>query len=193
MGGNGPYIVLYVVAAVFVASSLFGRGIPLDKAAKMAVAWVAIFAGIFAIFAFRSELTGVGQRLRAELTGAPIVEGNIVRVPISADGHFWVRARLNGEQVRFIIDSGASTTMISRKTAEDCGIPTTGDRVQVITANGPAWATISSAGRVEVGSIKRTDLPVLVSQQDDMNLLGMNFLSSLSGWRVEGNMLVLQS
>ena len=28
--------------------------------------------------------------------------------------------------------------------------------------------------------------------QDDVNLLGMNFLSSLNGWRVEGNYLVLQ-
>jgi aspartyl protease family protein len=50
----------------------------------------------------------------------------------------------------------------------------------------------SSADRLQVGSIERTDFPVDVSGQEDLNLLGMNFLRSLQSWRVEGNYLVLQ-
>ena len=48
-GGEAPYVVFYVIAAVFVASALFPRRIPMAKAAKMALAWVAIFAVAIAI------------------------------------------------------------------------------------------------------------------------------------------------
>jgi aspartyl protease family protein len=50
----------------------------------------------------------------------------------------------------------------------------------------------SYADRLQIGSIERTDFPVDVSEQEGSNLLGMNFLRSLQGWRVEGNYLVLQ-
>jgi aspartyl protease family protein len=62
----------------------------------------------------------------------------------------------------------------------------------VNTANGAAWMTQATADRLEVGTIVRSDFPVDISSQEDMNLLGMNFLSTLRGWRVEGNTLVLQ-
>ena len=52
MSGNAPYFVFYAVAAVFVASALIGRRIPMAKAAKMALAWVAIFVVAIAIAVF---------------------------------------------------------------------------------------------------------------------------------------------
>ena len=42
MGDNAPYIVFYVLAAVFVASGLIGRRVPLGNAAKMALAWIGV-------------------------------------------------------------------------------------------------------------------------------------------------------
>ena len=61
MGDNGPYIVLYAIAAVFVASSLISRRIPMGKAAKMALAWIAIFSVVIAIFVFLRANGLVGQ------------------------------------------------------------------------------------------------------------------------------------
>ena len=49
MSGSGPYIVFYVIAAVFVATSLIGRRLPIGKAVKMGLAWIAIFAVAIAI------------------------------------------------------------------------------------------------------------------------------------------------
>ena len=190
-GGNAPYIVFYVLAIVLVASSLVGIRQPLGKTLKMALAWVGIFAVLFGVFAFRSELADIGQRLRAELTGAPIVEGQEVRIPISSDGHFWVDAEVNGRSVRFMVDSGASITTISREVAEAAGVPFGGDTAVVQTANGTALVARGRAERLEVGSIARTDVTVHVANQRGLNLLGMNFLSSLDSWRVEGNYLVL--
>jgi predicted aspartyl protease len=49
MSDNAPYIVFYVIGAVFVATALIGRRIPMGKAAKMALAWIAIFVVAIAL------------------------------------------------------------------------------------------------------------------------------------------------
>ena len=192
MNDNGPYMVFYIMAAVFVASSLFAMRMPLGKALKMALAWVAIFGVAFLLFAFRGEFSQLGQRIRAEATGSPIVEGEVVRIPVAEDGHFYVDAKLNGHDVRFMVDSGASVTTVSRSAANAAGMEIGTRRATVITANGPTSVMQSYADRLQIGSIERTDFPVDVSEQEGLNLLGMNFLRSLQGWRVEGNYLVLQ-
>ena len=190
---DSPYIFYYILLIVLVASSLIGMRLPLKKAARMILAWVAIFGIIFVIVAFRGEFGGVGQRLYAEATGSQIVTGETVRVPMSDDGHFWVTARVNGQDVRFIVDSGASVTTVSKNIAQAAGIPITFRRVMVNTANGQAWVTKSHADTLRIGPIERTDFPVDVNETEDLNLLGMNFLSSLESWRVEGRFLVLQA
>jgi aspartyl protease family protein len=189
---NGPYVVYTIVAAVFVASSLIGMRLPIGKALKMLLAWVAIFAVGFILFSFRSEFSSVGQRLRAEATGTPIVEGGVVRIPIAEDGHYWAWAKLNGEDVRFMVDSGASVTTISRQTALDAQVPVGTERAMISTANGRMWVIKGRADSLQIGSIRREGFPVDINPQDDTNLLGMNFLATLRGWGVEGNQLVLR-
>lgn len=192
MEEKGPFIIYYVIAAVFVASSLIGMRQPIGNTMKMVLAWVAIFGVAFILFSFRSEFSSVGQRLKAEALGSSIQDGDELRVPMADDGHFWVSAKLNGHDVRFMIDSGASVTTVSRSTAQASDMPIGNEHVIVNTANGPARATKGSANRLQVGTIVRTDFPVDINDNDDVNLLGMNFLSSLQGWRVEGSYLVLQ-
>ena len=192
-GENSPYIFYYILLVVLIASSLIGMRLPLKQAAKMILAWVAIFGVVFIIVAFRGEFADFGQRLRAEATGSEIVAGETVRIPMSDDGHFWVTARVNGQDVRFMVDSGASVTTVSRTIAQAAGIPITFRRVMVSTANGRAWVTKSHAEVLQIGPIERFDFAIDVNETDDMNLLGMNFLSSLESWRVEGRFLVLQA
>jgi aspartyl protease family protein len=188
---NAPYIVFYSAAIVFVASALLGRRLPLGKTMKMVAAWIAIFAVFFVLFAFRSELSGIGERLRAEATGNPIVQGKEVRIPISDDGHFWVDAKLNDHDVRFMVDSGASITTVSSDEAKAAGMTIGTEKAVVSTANGPTLVTKGWASRLQVGTIDKRDFSVDISDQEGVNLLGMNFLSSLRSWRVDGNYLVL--
>jgi aspartyl protease family protein len=190
--GQGPNLLYLLMLLLLVGSSLVAMRIPMGKALRMALAWIAIFALGFLLFAFRGEFAGIGSRLRAEATGATIEDGKELRIPIADDGHFYVDASVNGRPVRFMVDSGASVTTISVADARTAGIALDGRRAVVSTANGPAAVTQSYAGRLEIGSISRTDFPVDIIQQDGMNLLGMNFLSTLRGWRVEGTYLVLQ-
>jgi aspartyl protease family protein len=190
--GNGPMAVYYLIIAVAVASSIVAMRLPAGKVLKMVAAWVAIFAAGFVLFSFRSEFSSFGQRLRAEATGSSISDGASVRIPVAEDGHFWVNAAVNGHPVRFIVDSGASVTTISVESAKAAGVPIGTERTVVNTANGRTQAIKGWADRLEVGSIERKEFPVDINEHDDTNLLGMNFLSSLRSWRVEGNYLVLE-
>jgi aspartyl protease family protein len=189
---NTPNAIYYVMVIVLVLSSLVSMRLPIGKALKMVLAWAAIFGIAFVLFAFRGEFTGVADRLRAEATGSPILEGGEVRIPVADDGHFWVGATINGHAARFLVDSGASVTTISDETARAAGISTNGRTVYVDTANGRAPVRQAYADKLEVGTIERTDFPVDVNERDQSNVLGMNFLSSLHGWRVEGHDLVLR-
>jgi aspartyl protease family protein len=181
----------YGMAIVLVLSSLVATRLPLGKAMKMALAWIGIFAVVFVLFAFRSDFTAFGQRLKAEAVGSAIVDRGKVRIPIGEDGHFWVEAKVNGQAARFLVDSGASVTTISRQLAQAAGVTDSGQHIVVDTANGPAPATEAYANTLEVQSINRSDFPVDINDRDQTNVLGMNFLSSLHGWKVEGNYLVL--
>ncbi|MFL6723694.1 MAG: TIGR02281 family clan AA aspartic protease [Sphingomicrobium sp.] len=189
---QAPYILYLALCVMLVASALFSRRLPIGKTVKMAGAWVAIFGLVFAIFSFRSEFMAIGHRLKAEAIGTPIQSGDELRIPMSDDGHFWVEASVNGHQAPFLIDSGASVTTISSETADIAGIET-GMRVALVeTANGTVGMRKARAGSFSVGSIQRSDFPIQVNDHDDSNVLGMNFLSSLETWRVEGNYLVLR-
>lgn len=192
MSDQAPYTLFYILAIVLVASSLIGMRLPIAKVAKMALAWVAIFAAAFVLFSFRSEFASLGQRLRAEATGTPIVQGEEVRIPLADDGHFWAHGSVNGKRVSFLVDSGASVTTLSSEAATAADVADAGPDAIVSTANGRVVMSRGRAGSIEIGSIERTDFPVFINDRDQTNVLGMNFLSSLESWRVEGNDLVLR-
>jgi len=192
MSNSSPYILYYAMGVLLVLSSLLATRLPLGKALRMGLAWVGIFAGFFILFAFRGEFQNFGQRLKAEALGSSVANGAELRIPLADDGHYWVDASVNGRSARFLVDSGASVTTISSDMARNAGVPSNGRRWVVETANGAAPIIQASADRLEVGSIARTDFPIDINERDQTNVLGMNFLRSLSGWQVEGNYLVLR-
>ena len=186
-----PRTVYLVILIVFVASSLIGMRLPVGKVLKMVLAWVAIFGIFFMIFAFRGEFIGLGQRLKAEALGTAVESEAEIRIPMAEDGHFWASGTVNGQTVRFLVDSGASTTTIAADVARSAGIEPRGQGY-IETANGRAQVGRGYANELKVSSIERTDFPLLINSNDDTSVLGMNFLSSLSSWRVEGTYLVLR-
>jgi aspartyl protease family protein len=188
---GGLYLLM---AAMLVLGTLMARREPLAKTLTMALAWIAIFAAGFILFTFRDNFGWVAQRLKAEAVGTPIEQGRETRIPMAIDGHFWVTARLNGKKVKFLVDSGATMTTIDRDTAAKAGIEVSPQRDQFVrTGNGIIRVSSGRAAELEVGGIKRQDVGLQVADNDDLNVLGMNYLSSLSRWSVEGRWLVLVS
>jgi aspartyl protease family protein len=188
---GGLYLLM---AAMLVLGFLMARREPAAKLFTMALAWIAIFAAGFVLFTFRDNFGWVAQRLKAEAIGTPVEQGRETRIPMAIDGHFWITAKLNGRDVKFLVDSGATMTTIDRGTAEKAGVEISPQRDQFVrTGNGIIRVSTGRAAELEVGGIKRQDVGLQIADNDDLNVLGMNFLSSLSRWGVEGRWLVLVS
>ena len=122
------------------------------------------------------------------------VVGKELRVTIAPDGHFWVVASVNGVKRRMLIDSGATVTAVSGATARRAGIETGSGLTKVVlrTANGATPAETGSIAELKVGNIVARNLRVVTAPGlGDLDVLGMNFLSKLESWRVEGRTLIL--
>ena len=188
---GGVYILM---AMMLVLGALMARREPAAKLAKMAVAWVVIFAAGFVLFTFRDDFGYLAQRLKAEAVGSPVSEGRETRIPMAIDGHFWVHAQLNGRDVKFLVDSGATMTTIDRDTANEAGVRVSPKADEFVrTGNGIIRVSSGRADELRVGSIVRRDVGLQIAENDDLNVLGMNYLSSLSRWGVEGRWLILVS
>lgn len=190
---QGIYLALMILLPL---SALWARRLPLSSVMKMALAWIAIFGVLVLI---------VGNWGRFANTLMPFVEklgvtdqsvsGNTVRLRMSQDGHFWATVSVNGVKQTMLIDSGATTTALSVATAKAAGLDLEESSFPTIlnTANGPVSAKRSTVAALDIGSIHAADLPVVVSPAfADMNVIGMNFLSRLRSWRVEGDFLILE-
>lgn len=188
---GGLYLLM---AAMLVFGTLMARREPAAKMLTIALAWIAIFAAGFVLFTFRDNFGWVAQRLKAEAVGTPVQQGTETRIPMAIDGHFWVDAKVNGKDVKFLVDSGATMTTIDRQTAREAGIPVSARADQYVrTGNGIIRVSSGRVADLEIGGIQRRDMGIQVADNDDLNVLGMNFLSSLSRWGVEGRWLVLVS
>ena len=193
---DGISFVWGIGALVLVVSSLVAQKLPIGKAIKMALMWVAIFGGFFVLFLFKDEGREVWRRATAEISGdAGQVEGTTLRLKREEDGHYWVRASVNGTPVRFMIDSGATTTTLSPSSARAAGLkPSGGFPVVVDTANGTVELQRAEIDTLSVGNIVQHNAKVLIGSEGlgDTNLLGMSFLSTLKSWRVEEATLILE-
>ena len=188
---GGVYILM---AIMLILGSLMARRDPLAKMVTTALAWMVIFAAGFILFTFRDDFGYLAQRLEAEAVGAPVSEGKMTRIPMAIDGHFWVHAQLNGRDVKFLVDSGATMTTIDRDTADDAGVRVSPKADEFVrTGNGIIRVSSGRADELRVGDIVRRDVGLQVAENDDLNVLGMNYLSSLSRWGVEGRWLILVS
>ena len=190
-------LVFAIGALVLVAGALFSRRIGFGEIVRTALAWVAIFALFIVGFSYKQEILAVWNRVSGELIGSneQLVVGETLRIRQSADGHFWVDAKVNAEPVRFLIDSGATTTAMTLATAQKAGINISDSPFPVIlsTANGSVQAQRGTIQSLQIGPMLAKDLPVVVAEEfGDSNVIGMNFLSSLRSWRVEGTEMVLE-
>ena len=191
---NAVYLAIILIFVLIGSASL--RNIGFKRAFGMAAAWAGIFAVVLIVASYREETAGVFARLRGEVdpAGGRVV-GQELLVKARDDGHFWVRGSINDEPVLFLVDTGASGIVLTAAAAQRVGIdPSTLSFDEVArTANGAVRGASTTVDTLEVGPIVRSDVRVSVTQGDlDTNLLGMAFLRTLSGWRVEGDTLMLR-
>lgn len=184
-----------VVGGVLALLLLAGRVPILRRLVQLAV-WGVLIWLLATALGERGRFDPAFGRLTAWLDrDAQRVTGDEVRVRLGRDGHFWVRATIDGVPRRLLVDSGATVTALSARTAAAAGLEVTRPLVPVVlrTANGTVAAETAEVGELRFGPIVARGLQVVVSPAfGDTDVLGMNFLSLLKGWRVEDGVLVLQ-
>ena len=186
----------YIAAIVLALSALTARQLSIGAVLKSLVAWLLIAGLAWAVIARRNDVErivgDIGDRLGL---AEQRVEGETVRISMSTDGHFYARAHINGRPLRLLIDSGATLTALSEETANAVGVRSGSDPFPVVirTANGTVAARRAKVDHLRVGSLEMRELAVVVSPAfGDVDVIGMNFLSRLGSWRVEGRTLILE-
>ncbi len=184
--------ILLLVASGILAS----RTLNVKKAVRDIAIWIAILAGLVALYGFRYELEILGQRIAGELEPARGNEvGGEMLYRRSADGHFYIDATVNGQPVRFLVDTGASEIVLSPADAARAGFAQ-GDLLfnrQYQTANGIGWGAPVRLRSIEAGAIRFRGVAASVNEAPmSESLLGMSFLDRLSGFEVRGDSLILR-
>ena len=123
-----------------------------------------------------------------------VVEGGETRVELAPDGHFWLRAEINGRPANFLVDTGATLTAVSTDTAEAAGLePREGGLpVRMQTANGSVAADLTTIDELRFGNVAARGLDAIIAPGlGPTNVIGRNFLSRRQSWRVEGGTMIL--
>ncbi|PDT76772.1 TIGR02281 family clan AA aspartic protease [Bradyrhizobium sp. C9] len=118
-----------------------------------------------------------------------------VQIARSQGGEFAFRAKINGVSAPMVIDTGATSVVLTWETAKAIGLPTDmlEYNVDLETAGGHTKAARLTLDRLAVGKLVEKSVPALVVQRGQMktNLLGMSFLDRLESWGVRSDTLSL--
>lgn len=134
--------------------------------------WSAVWAGLIA----------AGYFVATQLTAEPPVARSLdqgtqeIAIPVSRDGHFYLDGAINGEPLRFMIDTGATYVSVGAGFAKAAGLPD-GITGYFTTANGKVEGRIVKNLEVQADAFQVSGLSVAVMpSQSRVGLLGQNFL-----------------
>lgn len=159
----------------------------------------AVFIGGFQILA-GNPLLGRGTAVGAARTtvspaSRDLEFGSEIRIRASSDGHYYADASVNNTPVRFLIDTGATSILLSGDDATRVGLHPAAHEYTRIgnTANGTIKLAPLTLREVRLGSFSAYDVEAVVSQAPvNVSLLGMGFLKRMQSWEVRSNQLFLR-
>jgi aspartyl protease family protein len=193
---TGGHTLLYLLLLILPVVALVLRRVPVLRLLLSLASWAVIFALLAVVIGQREQFDPYVQRVARLLKlDDQNVVGKETHIRMSADGHFWARVTLDGVSRRMLVDSGATVTALSVGTAKAAALDVRKSVFPMIlnTANGQVSAQTATVGELRLGDIAARDLSVVVSPAfGSTDVLGMNFLSKLKSWRVEGSTLILQ-
>ena len=120
--------------------------------------------------------------------------GRAVQIARGQGGEFALKARINGVSAAMVIDTGATSVVLTYETAKAAGLPLEllEYDVDVETAGGHTKAARLTLDRLAIGKLVERSVPALVVPHGQMktNLLGMSFLDRLESWEVHADRLM---
>jgi aspartyl protease family protein len=169
----------------------------LTEAIMGALLWAVIGIALVIGYSYRYEVHQVADRVIAELMpGHVISHGRSAEVARTSSGDFAISAQINGARVHMVVDTGATSVVLTAEDAKSAGLPLAllNYTVNIETANGRARAAPVTLDRIAMGELEERSVEALVVQPGQLrtSLLGMSFLNRLQSWQVNGDRLMLK-
>ncbi len=167
------------------------------KALEAMLFWTVIGLLLVIGYSYRFELRDVSDRVIAELMPGHVAgRGRNVEVVRTRGGDFALTVHINGAHVPMVLDTGASSVVLTQNTARAAHLPIEmlDYSVTVDTANGRTRAAPVTLDKIAIGGLVERAVPALVVRDGGLknNLLGMTFLNRLQSWEVRGDRLLLR-
>ncbi|MBN9021471.1 MAG: TIGR02281 family clan AA aspartic protease [Rhizobiales bacterium] len=201
--GDLPRLIGLLAILAFLAVGLVGRQMRVWHIIRAMLAWALIIFVVAGLYASRDHLAVFAGRLMGALVPGVPVSGRLageanpdsVVITRAGDGHFAVRASVDGVATTMLIDTGASFVTLSHEDALRVGIDPATLRysIPIRTANGTMQAAGITLDSLAIGAIGQRDVRALVAPPGSLSqsLLGMSFLDALHGYAISGDRLVL--
>lgn len=193
-GSTDPYLVRsLLILFIFGGAAAYWSRASIAKIAKVAGLWALIIVGISAFYLYRSDFS---ERFMAAIDPASVSttsQGLVINR--GQDGHFWLRAHLNGAEVMMMVDTGASNVVLSPMDARRIGINLGDLRFDGMasTANGNVRFARTRVGHFAIGDAVFEDVTVTVNGADmSGSLMGMSILNRFASFEFRGDTLILR-
>ncbi|MBU2962229.1 TIGR02281 family clan AA aspartic protease [Citreicella sp. C3M06] len=152
--------------------------------------WALIFLGVIVA-------VGLWQDVRATVLPQQAVFAEVGRIelPRAPDGHYYVSLEINGAPTRFVVDTGATGMVLTRRDAERAGLDVDAllFRGEASTANGPVRTAPVTLDEVALGPFNDTNLRAYVNEGEmTTSLLGMSYLQRFERLEISSGRMVLE-
>jgi aspartyl protease family protein len=161
----------------------------LSRSLQQMAVWALIFLGVIAAYGLWSDIQH--QVAPIQTVGA---DGRLT-LPVARDGHYYLTASVNGVDIPFVIDTGATEIVLTLSAARSAGIAT--DDLAFVgsamTANGPVSTARVFLDSLSIGGgLPDRDVAATVNGGEmDMSLLGMSYLSQFARIEIVGGEMIL--
>ncbi|WP_249689361.1 TIGR02281 family clan AA aspartic protease [Stappia sp. WLB 29] len=196
---TGPRIVALLALLVVIGGSMAASPRQVPALLRSLLIWGALGALLVTGYAWRDELEVIARRVVGTLVpGMALTDPQTGTITIIRDGssHYRIAAQVNGTDVDFLFDTGASAVTLTDADARAAGLDPSvlSYTVPVSTANGRTEVATVRLDRLQIGELALADLRAFVARPGalETSLLGMSAMDRLKSWRVEGNRLILE-
>jgi aspartyl protease family protein len=192
------FVVLGFLLGLLLFSLIGGIPRPVAKVAQYSAMWIAAVFGVVLAYSYKDYAPDIYDRLRSQFSPsiAVVRTDDSVELRRAWDGHFRALADVQGTEVSFLFDTGASTVVLRYEDAEAIGFDMDELRytIPVTTANGKGRVAPVRIDYLRVGAVRIPDMKAVVAEPGKLqeSLLGMTFFNRISETTFSKNRLILR-
>jgi len=186
----GSLIYLLLLGVVIAGWHFVANRQQMGKMMQHAAIWGFIFLGAIVT-------VGLWNDIRSDIIPrqSAMMDGARIEVPMAMDGHYYLTLGINGEPVRFVVDTGASEMVLTQADAARAGVDS--DRLvfsgRAYTANGMVTTAPVTLDSVDLGGVTETGIHAVVNGGEmQESLLGMSYLMRFDRLEISDGVLILE-